>query len=497
MKKSVLTLAVLASLMTACSDDAQFDNNTDAATNQGISREDSINRVLEEDGYVISSRVFAITSDKFIDGVTNVKHSSDTTYVDVNNDLLTKLNIGTLKAGDVIDVWESVENLPYIRVVDEVTTLSNGMTRCTTHAGDMSNLFDAMEMKFNTTPYSDPSKRSASTRAGGLSESQMVSAENTEQFREGKVVHPAVYYERDAQTNELTYHMAENVVEEATRASGSINVLDKKYPINWSKKIDDGKLEFGIDNGKLEARVDVEISININWKWLVWKSYVEEYKTRFIGTANLDLPLYVKGNVKKEWSKSETIAELPSFHKVFMVGYLPVEVTIAQCIEYDAKLKLEAGFDAKLPVHADMSLAAGPYYKNGNWSPLLDFKHNYSLGFDQMQVKGDGSAKAEAGIYYKVSARVYSLAGPTLAVGPKASAEASAHIETKGADMKTNISTKGKISVAGKVGAEVKVLKWDLGKYEKPFTLYEKELWNKSATVEGNFINGDFKTKFQ
>ncbi len=72
MKMSILTFAVLASLMTACSDDAQFDNNTDAQANQGISREDSINRVLDEDGFVVSSRAFAVTCDQFIDGATNV-----------------------------------------------------------------------------------------------------------------------------------------------------------------------------------------------------------------------------------------------------------------------------------------------------------------------------------------------------------------------------------------------------------------------------------------
>ena len=180
---------------------------------------------------------------------------------------------------------------------------------------------------------------------------------------------------------------------------------------------------------------------------------------------------------------------------MFCVGAFPVEITIAQSVEFDANLQLKAGFDAELPVQASLSMSAGPNYVNGNWSPAFEFKPNYSVGFDKMTLKADGEAKADAALYYKVAARFYTVAGPSLSVGPKINAEASAHIKTEGAQMKTEIATKGKVSVAGKVGAEVKFLKWDLGKFEKSFTLYEKELWNKSATVEGNFLNGDFKSQ--
>ncbi len=497
MKKSILTFAVLASLVTACSDDAQFDNNTDAQATQGISREDSINRVLDEDGFVVSSRAFAVTCDQFIDGATNVQHSSDTTYVDINNDLLTKLKMESLKAGDVIDVWESVENLPYIRVVDEVTKLDNGMTRCTTHAGDLSMVFEAMEMTFSSTLFSDPTKRAPTTRGGAVCEDQMVSAENAKQFREGKVVHPVVYYERDEKTSKLSHRMAETVVDEMTRAGGRVNILSINRPINWSQSVQDGKLQYGVRDGSFVSNLDVEVYVNINWKWLVWRSYVQEFTTRFIGNASLDLPLYMKGSVEHEWEKSETLAELPSCHKVFMVGCFPVEITIGQSIEFESSLKLEAGMDVELPVHASLSMTAGPHYKNGSWSPLVELNPNFSADFNKMQLQAEGTATAEAGIYYKVSARLYTVAGPTLAIGPKVSAEASAKVQTTGSNVKTEIATTGKIGVEGKVGAEVKLIYWQLGSFEKSFSLYEKEVWNKSATVEGNFINGDFKTQFQ
>lgn len=502
MKKSILTLAVLASLMTACSDDAQYDNNNqDTATDPRAATQDSINRVLAEDGFVVSQKAFAVTSDKFIDGVTNVKHSSDTTFVDIHNDLLAKLKMDSLKTGDVIDVWESVENLPYVRVVDEVTKLDNGMTRCTTHAGDISDLFYAMDMKFNTTLYSDPSKRSATTRSGGASDTEMLSSENAEQFREGKVLHPAVIYSYDENSNKLTYQLSEKLVDEQTRLGGRKTIVEKSFDINKNYKVCDGKLEYGVRNGKLDARLDAEVYINIvtDLRWDFWnmRPRVQQFTTRFIGNADLNLPLYIKGDTEYKWSKSETIAELPSCHKVFWVGGFPVEITIGQSIEFDANLQLKAGFDAELPVQASLNMSAGPSYVDGNWGPAFDFKPNYSVGFDKMKLKADGEVKADAAIYYKVAARFYTVAGPSLAVGPKVNAEASAHIKTEGANIKTEIATKGKVSVAGKVGAEVKFLKWDLGKFETPFTLYEKELWNKSATVEGNFINGDFKTQFK
>lgn len=492
MKKFFFTFAVIASVLTSCHDDAQFEDKNSSSNDSLMSKEAAMKLDLEACGYVASENAYAVTFDRFIDGVTNVKHSDDTTYIEVNKDLMCKVNMDSVKVGDVMDIWESVDNLPYIRVIDAIEDAGNGMTRFTTHAGDLSQVFNAMDMDFSTAIYSDPSKRITTRSSNGETE---VSAANGQQFTQGKTVHPAVIYHYDKATKKLNHELCEDRANAITRGvtDYTSNIVNVHKDINWDHAFNDS-LKVGVKDGKLDANVDFVFHVNIDWSWLIWRSSVEEFRTQFVGNATLDLPLYIQGQLKEKMTKEVTLVDLPDAHPVFWVGVFPVYIMIDQSIEFNGEMEMQAGLKAQLPIHASLDFQVGPYYQYGNWDKSWSFKPSFSAGFDQMQLEASGTVKASAGVYYKVSARMYSLAGPYVEVGPKLSAEAGASITTTGVSkLATKIYTKGSLAIDGKVGAEVKLINWNLGSFSTPFTLFETDIWNKSTTVEGDWTTGDIK----
>ena len=147
----VLFMVISAFAMMGCSDD----NETPVVTDDTPPEDEVV-----ETTYKTNPRAFALKFHDFIgDGSENIKRlDKDTVRIEINEGLLTYLNISEPKEGDVLNIWENIDCPPYIRVIDAVKRTSSGYI-VTTQAGSIANLFESLQGCFDTELFSDISDR--------------------------------------------------------------------------------------------------------------------------------------------------------------------------------------------------------------------------------------------------------------------------------------------------------------------------------------------------
>ena len=133
---ALLALASALAMM-GCSDD----NETPVVTDDTPPADEVV-----ETTYKTNPRAFALKFHDYIgDGSENIKRlDKDTVRIEINEGLLTYLDISELKEGDVLNIWENIGCPPYIRVVNAVERTSSGYI-VTTQAGSIANLFESLQ----------------------------------------------------------------------------------------------------------------------------------------------------------------------------------------------------------------------------------------------------------------------------------------------------------------------------------------------------------------
>lgn len=489
MKKLLIIFTILSSLFTAC---------VDHVDDHAVSNTPNMNNKQEEkelrDGYVVAPNAYAIKCTDFIDERANVTHSADTTFVEINNQLLAKLNIKELKQGDVLDIWEDVKYPPYIRVVENATDLGNGNTRVATHAGDISMLFDKADLNLNTGLYCDdsktPSRNFSRAIDGVLPETELVDTETDGlQFRQGNTIHPMVIYRLDKDTKEYKHELSEKVIAQspASRGSASFRLINIKTGLDWTPTKPSDGLSIYVKHGEFKATADVNVSLKFGF------FKVKEFKTYLTGNIDLTAPLNVKCNITQKYEMTpKTLCEFEPYVSVFAIGPFPVPVLIQHGIVFKADAMFCAGVGVTFPIEYHSNFNIGPKYSNGNWEKGIQYSQHYNIKPENIMLGPSIHAESTVGVYYHVGVYIGPI-GPFIEVGPQFRAKFSAGTSLEN---KVKVASRGAISFGGAFGGEIKLWKFNLGSIKMPFELSAIELWNweKQFDATKDFTQTPFAT---
>ncbi len=486
---ALLILASVVAVM-GCSDD---DETPAAVDNTPPSDE------IVETTYTANPRAFALKFYDFIgDGSENIKRlDSDTVRIEINEGLLTYLNISELKEGDVLNIWEDIDCPPYIRVVNAVERTSSGYI-VTTQEGSIADLFESLEGCFDTELFSDNSNRPerSLTRSDAMDDYQYVDdEEDFKQFvdDEGKI-HPFILYTPDEETpNEYDYSLAEKEYDEMTdsilltrgiswgKTWHLLNINKDRINIYPKKDKDGSPIGVFVTDASLKAQANLEVyfQINIFEKNRFW--------AKMDGNVSIDAPIHFRfAGMQLKEEKNFPVFEFSPICTAFAIGPFVIPVIFRNGFIFKCSGSINGNLSMMLPFHYDASFQAGPKYEGGRWSNFNNFEWHAGINYDKLSAVPSATLSLDGGIGFYLHSGAYfgSAIGPYVEVGPQAKVGANASLA--GNDVIFN--TKGSVGIGGEVGAEIKIWKFDLGKAAIPFSIKSKELWNVDLRFSVNDI---------
>ncbi len=160
-----------------------------------------------------------------------------------------------------------------------------------------------------------------------------------------------------------------------------------------------------------------------------------------------------------------TLAKFKGFTYTFMIGVVPVTVTIDPAL----KLKLDGSVTAKasLGFSYDYSnkFKAGIRWQ-GSWSTINEFEElENKFTFARPEVSF--GAKAGIGLFMTATTKIYGVMGPELGIGPGLGAEANVTVSPEGVDWNAEV----KLTVKAWAGAKIEILGWELSEWSTTFDI--------------------------
>lgn len=284
---------------------------------------------------------------------------------------------------------------------------------------------------------------------------------------------PSAAQTRAAQSGEYQYMTAEEMVG-GTRGSIHPRLISFHNKIEFDHNIPLGK--DSKDSINIEGEIPVDFELNyfltldggIKWKWFIPCPTIKKFETGVDGEFGFhpSATIGFKGKCELPDDKSKiTLAKFKGFTYTFMVGVIPVTVTIDPAL----KLKLDASVTAKasLGFSYDYSnkFKAGIRWQGG-WSTIKEFEElENKFTFARPQVSF--GAQAGIGLFMTASTKIYGVVGPELGIGPRLGAEANVTVSPEGVDWNAEV----KLTVQAWAGAKIEILGYELAEWSTPFDI--------------------------
>ena len=488
-KNSVLVKQVLMSIVTAgifsfsfaftsCSDD-EFTNNVN-------NTEDGSDKI----GNYADFEPYGLTYHNF-DGADDVKIlNADTTEIAVKKSLADKLGITNFE-NHPLGIWDDPGHLAYGRkaleqqlVGDTYILKVKGVTAA--------ELIGDKDAQLTTDWYVNTDEASVATRAAD----ENIPEYAAKYIDNDGLTHPAVVqftdpygYDKDyyvpgidepsesqtraAESGEFQYMTAEDMLS-GTRGSIHPRLISFHNKVEFDKNIPLGKGSKDSINFEGEIPVDFELNYfltldgGIKWKWFIPYPTIKKFETGVDGEFGFhpNATIGFKGQCSLPEDMQEvTLAKFKGFTYTFMIGVVPVTVTIDPAL----KLKLDGSVTAKasLGFSYDYSnkFKAGIRWQ-GKWSTISEFEElEDKFTFCEPQVSF--GAKAGVGLFMTASTMIYGVVGPELGIGPHLGAEANVTVTPDGVDWNAEV----KLNVQAWAGAKIEILGWELAEWSTTFDI--------------------------
>jgi len=219
----------------------------------------------------------------------------------------------------------------------------------------------------------------------------------------------------------------ENEIHEFVDTKAYHNILSWNYSKNYTYSY--GALSM---YSKTNLSFDLGLYLDIQFKTFSIKpKYVEMY---IQGTAGASQTYGIDLSYSWSWDFEKKITSVTLPRVKFMVGYVPVWITLGADLnilfeaEANAKASLTTGFSDKL------TIKCGFIWNNGRMSPINSCTNKYSIYYPSLT--GSANAIAKAYIYPSFFMKLYDIVGPTFDVMPYIGASAS---KTLGSKMELNL----------------------------------------------------------
>lgn len=464
--------------LTSCSDD-EFANNVN-------NTEDGSDKI----GNYADFEPYGLTYHNF-DGEDDVKiMNADTTEIAVKKSLADKLGI-TNFVNHPLGIWDDPGHLAYGRkaleqqlVGDTYILKVKGVTAA--------ELIGDKDAQLTTDWYVNTDEASVATRAAdedipeyaakyidndGLTHPAVVQFTDPYGYDKDYYVpgidEPSESQTRAAESGEFQYMTAEDMLS-GTRGSIHPRLISFHNKVEFDKNIPLGKGSKDSINFEGEIPVDFELNYfltldgGIKWKWFIPYPTIKKFETGVDGEFGFhpNATIGFKGQCALPEDMQEvTLAKFKGFTYTFMIGVVPVTVTIDPAL----KLKLDGSVTAKasLGFSYDYSnkFKAGIRYQGG-WSTISEFEElEDKFTFCEPQVSF--GAKAGVGLFMTASTMIYGVVGPELGIGPHLGAEANVTVTPNGVDWNAEV----KLNVQAWAGAKIEILGWELAEWSTTFDI--------------------------
>lgn len=442
---SMLAVAAVALFAASCSNE-----EPSAAIEQNPVNED----VVIADNVVVLSHENGLTAPDV-----NIV-SADSATISVNNGYLNREGV-TLSKGDAVCIWRAVDELPFVRIVDNVTN-DGANTTITSHAGTVADLIKDGELTMSCENYVNPNAEA---------DARYVSDDNT--------YHPAVVI---LDGEESAYATAEEIASRAFEIDRTFQLYDKTIAVNKTFATKNGELMFRINSGYVRPQFDLDFYLRIE------SFKIQDFHAYAIGRLDVSLPMTFTIDVEKQYDVENTLIDKefvidkelfnsPKLSFIFKIGVVPVTITVNAGIDLKAHFDAAAHLEASLPFRYNGELTIGPKYNaSAGWSLYRDFKQTRSSVLKDLKVDGEAHANADAAIYARLKASVYGSVGPQVKVGPHITA--GILVEGSYTDQYLQVQSKGVFAIEGSAGAGIEILGYNLKDWNKDFTIYKTNLWN-------------------
>ena len=191
---------------------------------------------------------------------------------------------------------------------------------------------------------------------------------------------------------------------------------------------------------------------------------------------SIDAPIHLRfGGKQLQKEKEIPVFEFTPVFTAFAVGPFVVPVVIRNGFIFKYSGAINANLSMMVPFYYNASFETGPKYESGRWGSFKGFEWHAGINYEKLTVVPSAtlSLEAGAGFYFHTGAYLGGV-GPYFEFGPQA--EVSANAALSGNEVYFN--TNGNVSIGGEVGAEIKIWKFDLGKFKIPYKVVSKDLWD-------------------
>jgi hypothetical protein len=255
--------------------------------------------------------------------------------------------------------------------------------------------------------------------------------------------------------------------ERAIKFSGAYE-LEGSKTINYSKAKHaakkandaakaDGKASVAFEStAKIGAKLHVDISVT--WNWVVPVSELQEFKASAYGEVKATQTISAHGNIDAPYSQQLFTIDTPDI--TFSVGPVPVVVTTAVPVIFDADIKAEA--QLQYTTTWKRSFEQGyEYTKSHGWN-RIDTSDQDSKNDDPCWpagVSASATLSASAGLTFKPEIKIYNVVGPVIST----KAEVSGEYKISG-DSEHYFKASGNIdlnvSLSADMSAEIPIVDW-------------------------------------
>lgn len=473
----------LATSFTACQDDEIINEQSPILNKE--TKDEPVDQVAHEDA--AGSPVTVLMFTEFLHDDDVIVNANQTELL-VNKAYLAALNKNT-EAGRPVVVWRSQNEPSFpcrIARVEEMDT----RVKIYIEPADISDVL-ANRVNLNTSIYTNPNEPARTN--GNINATHYV--ENTE---DGEVLHPVAFVSKgDANcSNGEVYipttldKMGSVMIEdlEASNFDLNLRIIDVDFSVKDLNFIEDHSSDslintgFGFKTLGLRAQAGFKMVIDPKFEASWWPPFIKSIglnEFSFVSyadvNANFDLHVWGKAAVGNAKPKETSIGKMSSFWATFMCGLIPVTIDVApdMVVSNQAQLAIngELGIKGALTYRSEN----GSRYKDGKWSTVDTCD---SLKFTkELYGNADVEFFDELGLFFKLKAKVYSIAGPSIKGGPSVRLDARAGFRNGtneyGGFPYIYGQIKASYSIKATVMADITIASWNLCKWQQIWSLLD------------------------
>ena len=411
--------------------------------------------------------------------------SEDTTLISVSPEYAAKMDIRHFK-NRAVTIWRTMGTVPFIRIITDAKE-SDDKIILTTKRGEFSDMFENAEMKLVSDLYVDRDYQPAGiTRAA--SGEYVTDISGKYQDEEG-VYHPAVViFDEDSpmakslQTRSgavKNYFTAEELLEQNLTFTildiQSDFELELKYPKEDDEVDNDGSSAY--IRGKVGVEAGLSAYANVSVGFFKLKKFEAGVKGSVGVAAKISAGL--EKEVEKVWEHE--LVPVGGHVMVFWVGPIPVPLVYESSINQRTKIKGTASVELFASGEYKLSFEQGCLYEHGKgWKNVSkETKNSKEFNFDG--INGSAEFEAKTGIFYDMGIYLGGSVGPEFSFGPAITAEGEVSASaTMDNGIEVNASAAAYAGLSGEIGAKVKILGYNLAKWETSFDVFKIKLFEGS-----------------